>query len=90
MSEFFTRYSEFIPTFLYKAMVYLGIGVISFKGYDAILSTAQSFINSSLESSDYYDFLAFAGIIDAVHYLLTGITIRLTLIPVKRFGIIKD
>lgn len=90
MNEFFTRYLDFIPAFLYKACVYLGIGIISFVGYDLLITEAKDFILNHFEKSPYYEFLEYTGIIDVIYYIISALTIKASALKAKQFGVIKD
>ena len=75
-----------------KIMIALGLGIVSFVGFQSIKSQVSSLISGYLGSlaSDVYNVLALAGLVDCIGVWLSVFTVAVSFISMKRFGILTS
>lgn len=74
-----------------KVLAAIGIGVITYVGFDALKDTLDDAINNALTGipQDAYNVIALAGFVDAIGIWLSAITMVLTILVIKRFGFLS-
>lgn len=74
-----------------KVLVSLGIGIISYAAISTIIGVIKSMIAAQFGAiaADYAALAGLFGFYDAIGFILAGITTRLSLQPLKRWGILS-
>lgn len=73
-----------IGRIIFKVIAGLGIGVIAFVGFDALLDEAQAYINDTLFQlpAQVSQLLAICNVDDAINLLLAAYVARFTIVPI--------
>lgn len=82
--------SAIIGPLLRKALIFIGIGTITFVGMDAVLSQIITGIQNSLGglTGDYLAFSVLLGVPEGLSIIAGGFSIRVAMIALKRFGLL--
>lgn len=73
-----------------KGVAALGVGVITYAGWEAIKGQVGTAVTNALGGigGDVYQVLALAGFIDAVGIWLGALTTAVSLLAIKRLGVL--
>lgn len=74
-----------------KGAVSLGLGIISYTGFDAMKGALDSAVNGALGnlSADLYQVMGKAGFIDAIGIWLGAFTVAVSLLAFRRLGVLN-
>lgn len=74
-----------------KATVALGVGLVTFAGFQGIKAQLANLIQSSWGGlpGDVYQILALGGFVDGVGIWLGAVTTAITLLTIKRLGVLQ-
>lgn len=88
LSEFFAQMAVSLPQ---RVLVSLGMGFISYKGFDTLVSNLTTAVISHYDNlpTDLYQILSFAGFTDGIGILLGAHSARAALFSVEVLGKIK-
>ncbi len=81
-----------IAPFIKQILVVLGVGIVTYVGFDQILSAIQSSVVSMWAGlpADVWNVLALAGFVQAINIWLSALTTGLALLAVKKYTLMTS
>lgn len=81
-----------IAPFIKQILVVLGVGLVTYVGFDQILSSIQASITSMWGGlpADAWNILALAGFVQAVNIWLSALTTSLALLALKKYTLMTS
>lgn len=91
MSSWATFVASGVAGWVKKGAAALGLGVVSYVGWQAINAQIQSAVTGALSglTGDVYQVVALAGFVDAVGIWLGAATSAVSLLAIKRLGVLN-